>query len=212
MSVTQWAKVLEQLLLLVLIVGRWLLPRGELSRDEKSQLLLSYFGTAADIIELFEAFAEREVMTNSLLTFIILGMWSLSLLQFCFVVTAVKARKSRVAFHKSNDKREERFSKACCGCNTDILAIIVQTMLQDGPFLALRITLIFRFNVLSYMNIFFTCKNSLVILLQIYRIGAICMEKGEEDDEGEGQQVALTEPPRQNAKPKKAHANYTDSC
>ncbi|XP_064642684.1 uncharacterized protein LOC135496996 [Lineus longissimus] len=37
-----WTKVLEQLLLLFLIVGRWLLPKGDITRDQLSQLLLIY--------------------------------------------------------------------------------------------------------------------------------------------------------------------------
>ena len=61
MSSDQWLRVTEQLLLLVLIVGRWLLPKGELSHDQLSQLLLVYLGTAADIVEFFEAFKEQQV-------------------------------------------------------------------------------------------------------------------------------------------------------
>ena len=48
---TQMVVLIEQLLLFVLILGRWLLPKGEISRDELSQLLLVYIGMAADIIE-----------------------------------------------------------------------------------------------------------------------------------------------------------------
>ncbi|CAG0890063.1 unnamed protein product [Darwinula stevensoni] len=69
----QWAKILEQMLLVILIVGRWLLPKGELTRDQLSQLLLVYIAMAADIVELFEAFKEKEVIVNKELTFYILG-------------------------------------------------------------------------------------------------------------------------------------------
>ena len=55
----EWCKVLEQMLLLLLIIGRWLLPKGEITREQLSQLLLVYIGMAADIIELFEAFKVR---------------------------------------------------------------------------------------------------------------------------------------------------------
>ena len=48
---------------------------------------------------------------------------------------------------------------------------------QDGPFFCLRMTLIFRFRVISHMNIFFTCKNTLVILLQVYRLFVLCLER-----------------------------------
>lgn len=55
----EWCKILEQMLLLILIIGRWLLPKGEITREQLSQLLLVYIGMAADIIELFEAFKAR---------------------------------------------------------------------------------------------------------------------------------------------------------
>lgn len=56
-----WLRVLEQFLLLMLIVGRWVLPKGALSHDQLSQLLLVYVGTAADIVEFYEAFNEEAV-------------------------------------------------------------------------------------------------------------------------------------------------------
>lgn len=35
-------QILEQMLLVVLIVGRWLLPKGDISREQLSQILLAY--------------------------------------------------------------------------------------------------------------------------------------------------------------------------
>ena len=65
----------SQLLMLLLIIGRWMLPKvggpdhsaasaclcllflqGTMTRDELAQLLLCYIGTAADIIEFFDSF------------------------------------------------------------------------------------------------------------------------------------------------------------
>jgi len=57
-----WVRTLEQLLLLILILGRWMLPKGKLTHDQLSQLLLVYIGTAADIVEFFEAFNEDKVI------------------------------------------------------------------------------------------------------------------------------------------------------
>ena len=64
--------IIEQLLMLLLIIGRWMLPKvsifllhifvgffipkGEMTRDALAQLLLTYIGTAADIIEFFDSF------------------------------------------------------------------------------------------------------------------------------------------------------------
>jgi len=57
----QLVRLLEQLLLLFLILGRWMLPKGDLTHDQLSQLLLVYIGTAADIVEFFDAFKEDTV-------------------------------------------------------------------------------------------------------------------------------------------------------
>lgn len=47
-----WILALHQILLILVIVGRWLLPvGGGVTRDELSQLLLIFVGTAADILE-----------------------------------------------------------------------------------------------------------------------------------------------------------------
>ena len=43
--------VVEQLLIFILILGRWMLPKGEITRDELSQLLLTYIALGADIVE-----------------------------------------------------------------------------------------------------------------------------------------------------------------
>lgn len=48
--------------------------------------------------------------------------------------------------------------------------------MQDGPFLAFRLILIIHYRIVSYMNIFFTCKNTLVILLQLYRLYVVQTE------------------------------------
>ena len=46
-----WTQIVEQTLLLVLIIGRWLLPVGKtMTRDQLSQLLLVYIGTAGILI------------------------------------------------------------------------------------------------------------------------------------------------------------------
>ncbi|KAK6177621.1 hypothetical protein SNE40_015683 [Patella caerulea] len=202
-----WCKILEQMLLLVLIVGRWLLPKGEISREQLSQLLLVYIGMAADIIELFEAFKEREVKTNTILTIIIMSLWTASLLQFTFVLTATKSKRMRpVLFHEaSNASAISVGGKSCCP--TEVISIMISVTLQDGPFLVLRMLLIFRYNVISYTNLFFTSKNSLVLILQFYRLFVLfCQppeqpttliiandtddeddEEGEEENEGFGE-------------------------
>ncbi|GAB6019957.1 hypothetical protein CHUAL_001486 [Chamberlinius hualienensis] len=178
-----WAKLLEQFLLVNLVIGRWLLPKGGLTRGQLSQLLLVYIGMAADIVELFEAFKEDVVNTNIELTCAVLALWSWSLMQFTLVLTATKARKPRLGMDNTSAKDFVASSPPTC-CQTmkrffamDIWAIMTTIIFQDGPFLCLRLLLIFKFNVISYLNIFFTCKNSLVLILQVYRMSVLTCEQ-----------------------------------
>lgn len=48
--------------------------------------------------------------------------------------------------------------------------------MQDGPFLCLRLGLIIHYRIISQSNVFFTTKNFLVVLLQIYRVCVIIIE------------------------------------
>ena len=88
--------IIEQFLMLILIIGRWMLPKGDLTRDQLSQLLLVYIGTAADIIEFFDSIKDEKVNTNKLFCLLVLSIWSWSLLQFTFVLTATKGRKTKI--------------------------------------------------------------------------------------------------------------------
>ncbi|KAF8565563.1 hypothetical protein P879_10236 [Paragonimus westermani] len=81
------------------------MPREGLSRDQLSQLLLINIGTAADILELFEAFSEEEVRQNDLLRAVILCLWQASLLQFCFNKTAIRERVVNNALPRTGGSR-----------------------------------------------------------------------------------------------------------
>ncbi|XP_072827557.1 transmembrane protein 26 isoform X2 [Vicugna pacos] len=79
-----WTLGLHQTFLLMLIIGRWLLPiGGEITRDQLSQLLLMFVGTAADILEFTSETLEEENVRNSpALVYAILVIWTWSMLQF----------------------------------------------------------------------------------------------------------------------------------
>ena len=57
-----WALAMEQALLFILILGRWFMPKGNITKNQLSQILLVYIGMAADIMELFEVFKEEQVV------------------------------------------------------------------------------------------------------------------------------------------------------
>lgn len=92
-------------------------------------------------------------------------------------------------------------SNTCCSdccCSIDIWGIALNILLQDAPFLTFRLLIIIHYSIISYMNVFFTCKpdgaecslftllnqphsflvgkNTLVILLQLYRLYVVHTE------------------------------------
>lgn len=89
-------QICELGLIIGIIIGRWLLPRGEITRDQLSALLLGYVGTAADILELFEVLQEDVVQAEESVTFAVLGVYTWSLLQFCLVTTATTGKNNQI--------------------------------------------------------------------------------------------------------------------
>ena len=72
--------------------------------------------------------------------------------------------------------RDRQTSEVLC-CSPDVYGIVVSIVMQDAPYLVLRLLLIFRYDVISYSNMFFTCKNTLVMLLLLYRLVVVQVEK-----------------------------------
>ena len=47
-----WINILHQLILFIIIIGRWMLPKAKgVTRDQLSQILLIFIGVGADILE-----------------------------------------------------------------------------------------------------------------------------------------------------------------
>lgn len=137
MSTEMWVTLIEQFLMLILIVGRWMLPKGDLTRDQLSQLLLVYIGTAADIIEFFESYKEDRVARERLLVYLTLGIWSWSLMQFTVVLTATKSRKSKLSSSVTLGRKRDTPKTSCC--NIDVWAIAINMLLQVNNYLLMLV-------------------------------------------------------------------------
>ena len=98
--------------------------------------------------------------------FLVLLLWTLSLLQFCLAFTISRGRKSRL------DLKETREKTSFCS-PSDFWGMLMSLFLQDIPFFSFRAVLIFHYHILSYSTLFFTSKNGLIIILQWYRITVI---------------------------------------
>uniref|UniRef100_A0A667X5K0 Transmembrane protein 26b n=1 Tax=Myripristis murdjan TaxID=586833 RepID=A0A667X5K0_9TELE len=154
-----WILALHQILLILLILGKWVLPAGEgLTRDQLSQLLLIFVGTAADILEFT---SETLSDVNPIMVYIILGVWTWSMLQFPLHLSVMGA---------SSDELSDASASLFSRLRTDIWSTVEALFIQDGPFLVVRLTVMIYFGVVHQMLIFFAIKNFLVVILNIYRL------------------------------------------
>ncbi|KAI4878739.1 hypothetical protein NFI96_032733 [Prochilodus magdalenae] len=170
-----WILALHQILLILLIIGKWLLPLGGgVTRDELSQLLLIFVGTAADILE-FTSETLSDVKGNGQpLVYIILAVWTWSMLQFPLHLAVVTSRPG-----ESSEEQEDMERGCCKGLtrhSTDIWNIVESLFIQDGPFLVVRLIVIIYFNIFHQMLVFFAIKNFLVVILNLYRLVVICLD------------------------------------
>lgn len=173
---------MEQLFLYLMILSRWILPRGAITRNELSQLLFVFIGIASDITELFALFEETTVRMNTNLTYAILCIWSVSLLQFTLVLTATHSpKKTRTALAtkpgSADGDDDVQVNLLMAFFQTEVWSICVNFLLQDGPFLVVRLYTIIELKLMTYSIIFFTAKNALLVMLLVYRLSVLCVER-----------------------------------
>ncbi|KAF7650314.1 hypothetical protein LDENG_00127320 [Lucifuga dentata] len=164
-----WVAGLEQTMLIVLVLGRWLMPKGDMSRDQLSQLLMVYVGLGADILDIFDTFKEPEVKTKRAVVIIGLMLFSWALMQFPLVLTQTQPPKG--------DSPPEAPPSFTSCCSSEVWSLLLTVGLQDGPFLLYRLYLMIQEQVLNQLMIFFTCKNILIVLLELYRIFVVQCEQ-----------------------------------
>ncbi|CAF0825526.1 unnamed protein product [Adineta ricciae] len=194
---------LELSLLFLIIVGRWVLPKGVTSRSNLSQLLLVYMSIASDIVDLLAILNEDHVLTSQRMLLATLLVLSWSLLQFATNVSAV-GKTSRSAnldsFRQVLKKRRRRrmfllYPMQRLFENDAWYLYELNLMSCSATQLALRLVAVIKFEVRSYSTLFFTCKNAIILFLQFYRLVAVLTEH-DNYDVGSLYQTAPNNDPR----------------
>ncbi|XP_025110734.1 transmembrane protein 26-like [Pomacea canaliculata] len=189
LSSDTWVLVMEELLLYLMILGRWILPRGHVGREELSQLLFAFLGMASDMIDLFSLFEEDRIRVDMSVTYALLAVWSWSVLQFSLTFyTAHRPRRARglqMTGHRHDTLSVYRLNIIY----TELAASFVSLFMQDGPFLALRLYTVVVYQTVNHSTIFFICKNILVIFILIYKIVILCHKRVRQKSEEDGSEV-----------------------
>lgn len=187
-----WLIVIEEMLPYVIFASRWVLPRGRVRREELAELLFAFIEIAADIMEFFSLIGDNVIRGDKTLSYCVLSIWSLSILQFTMTVTVIhqpkREKKVMVVVVESNtDKERERVRHQC-------FAIFLTMVMQDLPFAIMRLYTIIKFDYINYSLIFFTSKNLIIIMLLLYKVAALCKNRYQRDHESRGRDTDTKTP------------------
>ncbi|XP_075045698.1 transmembrane protein 26-like [Mixophyes fleayi] len=173
-------QAMEEMLILVLVVGRWLMPKGDMNRDQLCQLLLMYIALGADILDILQLIKEPTVNTNWTVTIVGLCLFSWAIMQFTLVLTQTQSlppQKTKVDEELHSPPDINRIGLISC-YQSEVWSWITTVAMQDGPFLVYRIYLATAKSVFNDSMTFFICKNFLTVIIQVYRIILfMCKEK-----------------------------------
>lgn len=89
---------------------------------------------------------------------------------FCFHVVVVKTMS------QGGDADAVEGDSLWSKYSTDLWSIVETLFIQDGPFLVVRLTVLSYYHIIHQMLIFFTVKNLLVVILNLYRLVVICQD------------------------------------
>lgn len=79
--------ILEQTMFIILVLGHCLMPKGDMSCNLLSQLLMAYVGLGADIFETMK----RQVENSFVLIIVGLSLFSWALMEFTLVLAQIKS-------------------------------------------------------------------------------------------------------------------------
>uniref|UniRef100_A0A8C5MV64 Transmembrane protein 26 n=1 Tax=Leptobrachium leishanense TaxID=445787 RepID=A0A8C5MV64_9ANUR len=128
----EWLDAMEQLMILVLIVGRWIMPKGQMTRDQLAQLLLLYIGLGADILDILQFLKDNQINRMSIMI-TGLSIYSWVTLQFTLVLTQTQSSRPQVKGH-GKDKVSSCSPRKRCNysfCVGEVWSLAISVAMQD---------------------------------------------------------------------------------
>jgi hypothetical protein len=128
-------------------------------------------------------------MVSAPMVYTTLSIYSWSLFQFTLNLVVTRGRNTGSVTSLSNKSGNEFSANSIVNMankkrasnsiyiHNELWNVIITLCMQDFPFFILRTVCVFKFNIVSYLFLFFTFKNGILFSLQIYRIIAICTDK-----------------------------------
>ena len=179
-------------MVIILVLGRWLLPRGKITREKLSDILLGFTSMSADILGLFQMIHGSGTSYDCELEMSIIGLAisNLSMLQIPFDLDFSIGNYRKEMESKEGRKLtlKERFD------NPEVRTILMNTFMHEAPFLIMRIyyvaahanTLLEVDNLYDLLDngtqgvFFYAAKNVLFLALQGYRLWILMKDENED--------------------------------
>ncbi|XP_072015324.1 transmembrane protein 26-like [Amphiura filiformis] len=177
-SSDNWAITVQQFLMFFLIAGRWILPSHGINGNKMANIVLLHVVMAADILEFLSAGlrSDEGVCLESVLIGVMV-LWTVSLLQFPIYFDTTEIHRLSAAARSALEKRStlNRFARS------KVWEIVTVMILQDGPFICMRLFFLFYFKIFSQASMFFIGKNFMYLIIEAYRLWALLCVKVDED-------------------------------
>lgn len=149
------AYVSVQLVMPVAIMGRLIMPRVDLTREQLIKSVTFCLAVAFDVIELQDYIHHESLRNYVWVSYVILAFSSLSILQL--------VQLTEFFAPPIDGSESSRFEKA---------AIVYNTVCQEIPFLAIRVSAFIILQRVDITQLIFPLKNAFSICLNISRIFA----------------------------------------
>lgn len=152
------------------------MPKGGLKREQLSQLLLTYLGLGADILDILQLIREKSVNAHPTVATVGLCLFCWTITQFTIVLTqeepAPKSQKTSVTEESLSLSDVKMHKMSICSCN-EVQNFLITVTMHDGPFLVYRVYVVILLGEVTDSIVFFIFKNILKLALETYRLGAL---------------------------------------
>ncbi len=169
---TNFAMYIEVTMMIIIILGRLIMPKKGITRAELSQLLLVYMSLASDIIDLLSVLQEQKIYSYAPIVYATLTIYSFSLLQFCLNLVTARGRTLQSSHSDLNNDKEDiekdsnsRYTRANLALHNEFFNVLTTLCMQDLPFFILRTYCVVKFEIVSYLFLFFLFKNGIFNIL-----------------------------------------------
>lgn len=152
------------------------MPKGGLNREQLSQLLLTYLGLGADILDILQLIREKKVNAHATVAIVGLCLFCWTITQFTIVLTqeepAPKSQKTSIT-DKSLSLSDVKMHKMALCSSNEVQNFLITVAMHDGPLLVYRVYVVILLGEVTDSIVFFIFKNILKLTLETYRLGAL---------------------------------------